>query len=289
MALKFLVLDDEDSIASLTAQVIQRSFAGSEVYAVHTNEEAFRILASITPNLITTDIYHPGGDGFDFLTRLRGGPKTAFVPVIAISGNARDNQQLAYYKHGFDAVFPKPWQTEELIAAIARLLRLRADPAIQLVHLGIETQSHDYKETVDLASKSGRASLAKDVMAMANWGGGTIVVGVAEPQPGEFVTQGVPDSVLSSFETSRLNRAVNEFLDPPVPITVRRVRDGNHVFVLLSVPAAKDSLVLVKRQNEDAGIYPGRIYSRSSAAESAEVRSSSELRDLLDRLQSRKD
>ncbi len=125
-------------------------------------------------------------------------------------------------------------------------------------------------------------------MAMANWGGGTIVVGVAEPQPGNFVAQGVPDSVLDSFETSRLNRAVNEFLDPPVPITVRRVQDGNQMFVLLSVPAAKDSLVLVKRQNEDAGIYPGRIYSRSSAAESAEVRTSSELRELLDRLQRRK-
>jgi len=288
MALKILVLDDEELIVSVITHTIQKSIAESQVYTAQTNEEAFRILASITPNLITTDIYHPGGDGFDFLTRLRSQPRTAFIPVIAISGNAKDNQQLAYYKHGFDAVLPKPWQTEELIAAITRLLRLRADPAIQLVHLGLETQSHDYKETVDLTYKSGRASLAKDVMAMANWGGGTIVVGVAEPRPGEFVPKGVPDSVLDSFETSRLNRAVNEFLDPPVTITVRRVRDGNQIFVLLSVAAAKDSLVLVKRQNEDAGIYLGRIYSRSNAAESAEVRTSSELRELLDRLQRRK-
>jgi CheY-like chemotaxis protein len=289
MALKFLVLDDDENTISLTTQVIEKAIAGSQVYAARTNEEAFRILASITPNLITTDIIHPGGDGFNFLTRLRSVPKTAFIPVIAISGNSSDNQQLAYYKHGFDAVVPKPWQTQELIAAITRLLRLRADPNIQLVHLGFETQSLDYKEKLDLESKSGRASLAKDVVAMANWGGGTIVVGVAERQPGEFVPQGVPDSVLGSFETSCLNRAVNEFLDPPVPITVRRVQDGNQVFVLLSVAAATDSLVLVKRQNEDAGIYPGRIYSRSSAAESAEVRTSSELRELLERLRRRKD
>jgi CheY-like chemotaxis protein len=285
MPLKFLVLDDEENIASLIGLIIQNSIEGAQVYAARTNDEAFRILASTTPNLITSDIYHPGADGFEFLTRLRGAPETAFIPVIAVSGNATENQQLAYYKHGFDAVIPKPFQTEELIAAITRLLRLRADPVLQLVHLGFETQSLDYKEIVDLASKSGRASLAKDVMAMANWGGGTIVVGVAESQPGEFVPQGVPDLALGSFETSRLNRAVNEFLDPPVPITVRRVRDGNQIFVLLSVPAAKDSFVLVKRQNEDAGIYPGRIYSRNSAAESAEVRTSSELRELLDRLQ----
>lgn len=288
MALKFLVLDDDENIRSLMTEIIQKSIAGSHVYAAQTNQEAFRILASIVPNLITTDINHPGGDGFDFLTKLRNGPKTASIPVIAISGQAKDHQQLAYYKHGFDAVVPKPWQTEELIAAIMRLLRLRVDPAIQLVRLGFETQSHDYKETIDLASKFGSASLAKDVMAMANWGGGTIVVGVAEHQPGEFVAEGVPDSMLGFFETSRLNRAVNEFLDPPVPITVRRVRDGHQIFVLLSVPPATDSLVLVKRQNEGAGIYQGRIYSRSSAAESAEVRTSSELRELLDRLQRRK-
>jgi len=123
---------------------------------------------------------------------------------------------------------------------------------------------------------------------MANSGGGTIVVGVAEIKPGEFAPKGVPDTVLDSFETTRLNRAVNEFLDPPVPITVRRARDGNQTFLLLTVPAAIDSFVLVKRQNEEAGIYPGRIYARSSAAESAEVRNSSELRELLERLLRRK-
>jgi DNA-binding response OmpR family regulator len=287
MALNFLVLDDEEPIADLIAHIIRKSFSGSQVYTAPTNEEAFKVLQTISPSLITTDINHPGGSGIDFLSRLRSRTETAFVPVIAISGIASENQQLAYYKHGFDAVFPKPWQTEELSAAISRLLRLRTDPAIQLIHLGFETQSHDYKETVDLTSMSARASLAKDVIAMANWGGGTIVVGVAEPRPGEFVPRGVPDSVLDSFETSRLNRAVNEFLDPPVPIIVRRVQDGNQAFVLLTIPAAKASLILIKRQNEDAGIYPGRIYSRSSAAESAEVKTSAELRELLDRFHRR--
>jgi len=75
---------------------------------------------------------------------------------------------------------------------------------------------------------------------------------------------------------------LEEFLDPPIPIVVRRVRDGRMMFVLLQIPAARDSFVLVRRMNEEAGIYPGRIYTRTSAAENAEVRNSSELRGLLD-------
>lgn len=129
-------------------------------------------------------------------------------------------------QHGFDAVIPKPWQAQILIGAVARLLRIRANPDVLLIHLGLETQSHDYKETVDLKSKRGRASLAKDVISMANWGGGTIILGVAEPLPGNFVLKGVSESLLDSLETTRLNRAVNEFLDPPMAITVRRVWDA---------------------------------------------------------------
>ena len=269
------------------AQIIRNAFEDSQVFIAGTNGEAFRKLASVNPNLITTDIYHPGGNGFEFLTRLRGKAETELIPVVAISGQATDSQQLAYYRHGFDAVLPKPFTIEELIATITRLLRLRPDPDLKLVHMGFETQSLDYKESVDLTSRSGRASLAKDVMAMANWGGGTIVIGVAESSPGEFIPRGVPDSALEHFETTQLNRGVNEFLDPPVSITVRRVRERSQIFVLLTIPAAENSFILVKRQNDDAKIYPGRIYSRSSASESAEVKTSSELRELLDRLQRR--
>jgi CheY-like chemotaxis protein len=284
MSFKFVVLDDEENIASLVSDIIQTCVEDSEVFEVRTNKEAIRVLTSITPNLITTDIYHPGGSGLEFLSWLRCRPETEFVPVIAITGHAADNEQLSYFKHGFDAVIPKPFLTQELIAAVTRLLRLRADPDLQLVHLGRENESLDYKETIDLESKRGTASLAKDVMAMANWGGGTIVVGVAEPKPGEFLPRGVPDSALGLFETTRLNRTINEFLDPHVSVAVRRAQEENRTYILLTIPAAKHSLIFAKRQNDEAGLYPGRIYSRSAAVESAEVRTSFELRQLLDRL-----
>ncbi len=287
MSLQFLVVDDEPVIREALASIIEHSIKGAEVQTAGTNEEAFRILVSTAPSLITSDIYRPGGDGFEFLTKLRSQSKNSFIPVIAISGQSNDEQQLAYYRHGFDAVVPKPFQTEDLITVINRLLRLRSDPAMQLVHLGIETPSHDYKETIDLSSKSGRASLAKDVIAMANSGGGTIIFGVAEPRPGEFVPQGLSEVVLASLETSRVNRAINDYLDPPVPSTARRVQEGDQAFVLLTVPPAKGSLVLVKKQNDEAGLYPGRIYARTKAAETAEVKSSSELRELLEQLERR--
>jgi predicted HTH transcriptional regulator len=43
-----------------------------------------------------------------------------------------------------------------------------------------ETANLDFKETLDLTNSRDRVELAKDVLAMANSGGGHIVVGVED-------------------------------------------------------------------------------------------------------------
>lgn len=220
------------------------------------------------------------------LTRLRTDTRTEFTPVIAISGHGAE-EELQQYRHGFAAVLPKPFSTNELLACVSRILHLRTDPDSVIIHLGFESQDRDYKESIDLASKEGVAALAKDVIAMANHGGGTIIIGVREIRPGEFMPEGVPDEMAEALETSRINRTLRPYLDPPVAVASRRVRDGSRLFIFLEVPSAVGSLILVAKQNEKAGLYPGRIYTRTSAAESAEVRTAAELRALLERLSTR--
>src|ERR1700733_10909461 len=56
--------------------------------------------------------------------------------------------------------------------SLTRLMSLLDSPC--------ETPSLDFKETVDLTQGRDRVELAKDVLAMANSGGGHIVVGVED-------------------------------------------------------------------------------------------------------------
>jgi CheY-like chemotaxis protein len=286
MALHFLVLDDDLNMANALKLSFEIAYPDAKVYIATTNKEAFQALESFTPNLITTDIVHPGGDGYDFLTKIRADPKTKFIPVIAISGQSqREEEELRQYRYGFNAVLPKPISLPGFVKCINRVLPVITHPDLLLLRLGCERPELDYKEIVDLKNRDRRAGLAKDVIAMANWGGGTIIIGVSESRPGEFVPVGVPNELLEQFETTRLNQALREFLDPPVSVTSRRVRDGQQVFIFLEVPPATTSLILAAKQNDRTGLYLGRIYSRTSAAESAEIQKSSELRYLLERLQ----
>src|SRR6267142_2536652 len=125
MALKFLVVDDSEELASLMAEIVAASFAKADIRIAKDNHQALAILSSFDPNLITTDINHPGQSGYELLTLLRSRPETAFVPVVSLSATAGSAEaELAQYRHGFDAVLPKPWQTEQVIGAISRLLRV---------------------------------------------------------------------------------------------------------------------------------------------------------------------
>lgn len=283
MPLRFLVVDDEYLIGTIIRRTLELTYPGAEIRTVRSNEEAFEVLRDFAPNLITTDLYRPGGSGYDLLTALRQDPLTEFTPVVAISG-AGGNEKLRQYEHGFNAVLPKPFSTDDFVGCINRLLHVRADPDTALIHLGFETPNRDYKESLDLTRKETVAAFAKDVIAMANFGGGTIVVGVREVSPGEFVPEGLSDAHAAALETSRINRAVRAYLDPPVAISTRRVRNGTRLFIVAEVPPALGTPILAARQHEGVGLYPGRIYTRTSAAESAEIRDSSELRSLLERL-----
>ncbi len=135
-----------------------------------------------------------------------------------------------------------------------------------------------------LTEKAARAALAKDVIAMANTGGGTIVVGVDESTPGSFVPSGMPESSCAPLETTRLNQALSAFVDPQLGIRSRQVLYNGKRFVFIEVPSAAPQLAMPRRDHPEAGLLVGRIYVRTTAAQSAPLQTSEEIRTLVERL-----
>ena len=282
---RLLVVEYNEAIAPIITGFLQSAYRGSKVVTAYTYREAFQKLSHFTPHLIMTDMSKKPSDGYKFLHTLREKPKTQLTPVIAMSAfSLSEHEELRQYREGFNAVLTKPFSIEELVKCINRVLALHQNPDLTLIHMGFEHQSLDYKETIDLNTKHGIADLAKDVIAMANWGGGTIVVGVAERKPGNFVCVGVTKSLLDDLEVSQLNKRLRTFLDPQLPVISRQVRHNKKLFVVIEIPPASDMPILAAKKNEKVSLYPGRIYTRTSAAESAEVQTSSELREILLRL-----
>ncbi len=148
---------------------------------------------------------------------------------------------------------------------------------------GFESRELDSKAPMDWNEDDKRAccELTKDVLAMANSGGGLIVIGVRDPST-DYSLEGLSVEQAKSFETTRVNRFINNYADPPLNILVHRRDYQGKTFIVLEIPAFPDTPHVCQKD------YPGTLvantlYVRTDNNESAPIRSSSDFRKLIER------
>jgi hypothetical protein len=145
----------------------------------------------------------------------------------------------------------------------------------QLSDLLIEPQEDlrtEAKTWLDLDDPTHRAKLAKAVIALANYGGGRILVGfVGRPL---VEAEGSPADLDAAWNTDRFNSAVGSYLDPPQHCEVRLVpRPGTgRRFPVVLVPGIAISPVRSKKGSPDNGkeLRAGAYYVRRPGPKSEE-------------------
>jgi CheY-like chemotaxis protein len=119
---KILIVEDDADVrlgyhVLLKANNYITSFAADSITAISEARKQ-------QPDLIILDLGLPAGDGFIVMERLRGpiNMDLAAIPVIVVSGrDLRGNKERAL-KVGAAAFLQKPWDDDELLSLIARLL-----------------------------------------------------------------------------------------------------------------------------------------------------------------------
>jgi DNA-binding response OmpR family regulator len=74
------------------------------------------------PDLIILDLGLPNGDAFIVLERLLVNAYLAVIPVIVVSAHDIHGNQESALKAGAKAYVRKPWNDDELLAVLSRLL-----------------------------------------------------------------------------------------------------------------------------------------------------------------------
>ncbi|HEY2516989.1 MAG TPA: ATP-binding protein [Polyangiaceae bacterium] len=106
-----LVDDDEDSAMMLEALLTQ---LGHDVQIAHDAARALEVAEEFGPHIAFLDLALPGIDGLELARRLRRIPACANVPLVALSGYARESDRQAALKAGFTAHFAKPVDVSDL-------------------------------------------------------------------------------------------------------------------------------------------------------------------------------
>ncbi len=118
---RILVIDDDPAVRLSIQLALEHE--GHHVACASDGEQGLRAFALKAPELVITDLIMPNKEGIEAIMQIRAhDPKT---PILAMSGGGRlgnaDFLKMAATV-GANATLPKPFESEDLIAAVRRLL-----------------------------------------------------------------------------------------------------------------------------------------------------------------------
>ena len=118
---RVLVVDDDPQVLKLLR--VNFELEGYDVGFASNGEEALDAIASQRPDVLVCDVMMPGIDGLEVVRRLRADPKTASLPVVVVSAKAQQADLADGEVAGADAYVTKPFDPQDILDAVARLLK----------------------------------------------------------------------------------------------------------------------------------------------------------------------
>lgn len=144
----------------------------------------------------------------------------------------------------------------------------------------------EVKEWLDLARPDHRATLAKETIALANHGGGFIMIGFAEAADGNFAASPRPGD-LTAWSQDAVQSIVARYIDPAIQCRVwhrAHPATGEH-YPIISVPGGHRIPVRAKAGSPDGKrLVPDRVYIRRAGPSSEEPRSTEEWDRFFERI-----
>jgi len=115
---RVLVIDDDDDIRGLVAELLQR--AGLDVEQAPDGRAGLRAFHQTPADLVVLDVSMPELDGWQTLERIRD---LSDVPVIMLTARGAELERVRGLQAGADDYMVKPFGRQELVARVQALLR----------------------------------------------------------------------------------------------------------------------------------------------------------------------
>ena len=115
---QILIVEDDEDTAEVVCTLLNE--AGYNAVSVERGEDALNEIASTSPDLVLLDLNLPDINGLDVLKQVR---EHSFLPMIVLSGFARERDKVNALEAGADDYLAKPFSPDELVARVKALLR----------------------------------------------------------------------------------------------------------------------------------------------------------------------
>jgi DNA-binding response OmpR family regulator len=116
---KVLIVEDDPDIRTMMQFVLEDDY---ELILCEDGRIGIDKALEERPDLILLDIYMPGMSGFEVCKAVRDNPETSSIPIIILTAGALKEEVSEGYATGADDYIFKPFEPEQLIERIEKLL-----------------------------------------------------------------------------------------------------------------------------------------------------------------------
>jgi CheY-like chemotaxis protein len=116
--IKVLIAEDSSVILNLTKKILE--FQNCEIHTAKNGQMVLDMLSSSAFNVILMDINMPGMDGLECTAAIRklADSAKAGIPIIAITGNAKNYSPEEFKALGFTDFLQKPLNFDVLVEKV---------------------------------------------------------------------------------------------------------------------------------------------------------------------------
>jgi type IV pilus assembly protein PilB len=117
---KVLLVDDEDQLRRVMRDLLERD--GYAVTEARDGVEALDQIDRHAPDIIVLDLNLPGLDGYGVLSHLRSRPATIDIPVVVLTAQGDEDNEVRVFEMGADDFLSKPFRARALSARLQAVL-----------------------------------------------------------------------------------------------------------------------------------------------------------------------
>ena len=169
MPFKIIVVDDDLGTRLSISDYLELS--GYKVMTANDGQEGLIMVDKHHPDLIVTDIIMPRMNGYELVRQVRQKAQFRLLPVILLTARTQTQERILGYQSGCDLYLPKPFELEELAAAIGNLLeRSRIIQSEYQLSLQKKLKKADSKSKTDFSDRESLTTREQEVLEILTHG-----------------------------------------------------------------------------------------------------------------------
>ena len=145
---EILLVEDNSEVRQYLGSILAKSY---RVIQAKNGKEGCELALNQIPDLVISDVMMPEMDAVEMCQKLKTDQRTDHIPIILLTARADTGSRLECLESGADDYLSKPFHTQELLARVANLLKLRANlkerfkQSIQVISSDITISSSDQR------------------------------------------------------------------------------------------------------------------------------------------------